>query len=143
MNIMTNKNICFFNSCKAWGGGEKWMITTAAGLRDKNHSIWIGGRPDSKFLSKATDLGFSTFPIQFGSDFSLPAILKLAGFISKNKIDFVLVNFTKEAKIAGLAAKLSGNPLVVPMHGLPILTDKWKDRFVFTNFIDGIIKIAD
>jgi len=115
------------------------MITTAEGLRDKNHRIWIGGRPDSKFLSRAANLGFSTFPIQFGSDFSLPAILKLANFFSKNKIDFVLVNFTKEAKIAGLAAKLSGRPAVVPMHGLPILTDKWMDKYIFTNFIEGII----
>ena len=134
-------NILFLNSIHEgiWGGGEKWMITTAKGLRDKNHTIWIGGRPDSKFLVKAADLGFSTFPLKIGSDFSIPAILRLAKFFSGNKIDFVLVNFTKEAKLAGLAAKISGNPLVVPMHGLPILTDKWMDRIIFTNLIEGII----
>jgi glycosyltransferase involved in cell wall biosynthesis len=115
------------------------MITTAEGLRDKNHTIWIGGRPGSQLLSKASDLGFTIFPIKFGSDFSLPAILKLAIYISKNNIDFILVNFTKEAKIAALAKKISGNPIVVPMHGLPILTDKSIDKFIFTNFIDGII----
>ncbi|MEE9118966.1 MAG: glycosyltransferase, partial [Calditrichia bacterium] len=125
-------NILFLNSIHEgiWGGGEKWMITTAKGLRDKNHRIWVGGRVDSKFLEKAADLGFSTFPLKIGSDFSIPAILRLAKFFSGNKIDFVLVNFTKEAKLAGLAAKISGNPLVVSKHGLPILTDKWMDRII-------------
>jgi glycosyltransferase involved in cell wall biosynthesis len=134
-------NILFLNSIheEIWGGGEKWMTTTAEGLRDKNHTIWIGGRKGSIFLTKASNLGFSTFPIKFGSDFSIPAILKLAKFFSGKKIDFVLVNFTKEAKLTGLAAKISSNPLVVPMHGLPILTDKWMDRIIFTNLIEGII----
>lgn len=115
------------------------MINTAIGLCEKKHKIWIGGRPNSLFLSRSVKLGLSTFPLKFGSDFSLFSILRIANFFFKNKIDIALVNFTKEAKLAGLAAKISTNPPVVAMHGLPILTDKWIDKFIFTNFIEGII----
>ena len=134
-------NILVLNSIHEdiWGGGEKKMINTAVGLREKNHKIWIGGRPNSIFLSRSAKLGLSTFPLKFGSDFSLFSIQRIANFFFKNKIDIALVNFTKEAKLAGLAAKISVNPPVVAMHGLPILTDKWIDKFIFTNFIEGII----
>lgn len=134
-------NILFLNSIhkEIWGGGEKWMITTAEGLREKGHIVTFGGRHDSRFLAKATELGFSTYPLKMGSDYSIPVILKLAKYFSRQQIDIALVNFTKEAKLAGLAAKISGNTLVVPMHGLPILTDKWEDKLIFTKLIAGII----
>jgi glycosyltransferase involved in cell wall biosynthesis len=134
-------NILFLNSIhkQIWGGGEKWMVTTAAGLRDKGHTVYFSGRQGSKFLEKAAALHFETFPLKMGSDYSLLVILKLAKLFSSQKIDIALVNFTKEAKMAGVAAKISNKPLVIPMHGLPILTDKFVDKFFFTNFIDGII----
>ena len=55
-------------------------------------------------------------------------------------------NFGRETMsttpIITMAAKISGNPLIVPMHGLPILSNKWMDRIIFTNLIEGIIVIT-
>ena len=141
MDTKNKMNILVLNSIhkEIWGGGEKWMTTTAAGLRDKGHQVTVAGRQDSQFLKKASELGLAIFPVKIGGDFSLPVILKLAKFYKQNKIDLVLLAFNKDAKLAGLAAKISNSPKIIPMHGLPILTDKWIDKLVAKYLIDGII----
>jgi glycosyltransferase involved in cell wall biosynthesis len=134
-------NILILNSIhkEIWGGGEKWMITTAAGLKNKGHDVTLAGRVGSRFLQKSSEVGLKILPLNLGSDFSIPVILKLAEFFKKNKTDIVLVAFNKDVKLAGLASKLATHPAIVPMHGLPILTDKWIDRLIYRLFIDGII----
>ncbi len=134
-------NILIFNSIhkEIWGGGEKWMTTTAAGLRDKGHTITVAGRPESKFLEKAADLGLATIPIKIGGDLLPTPVLKLSAIYKSHKIDVVLLAFNKDAKIAGLAGRISTRPIIVPMHGLPILTDKVVDKFIVKYLIDGII----
>ncbi len=37
-----SKNICFFNTNRAWGGGEKWHLTTAKEMNRRGyHSILV------------------------------------------------------------------------------------------------------
>ena len=119
MDTKNKMNILVLNSIhkEIWGGGEKWMTTTAAGLRDKGHQVTVAGRQDSQFLKKASELGLAIFPVKIGGDFSLPVILKLAKFFKKYKIDIALVAFNKDVKLAGLAARISNNPVIIPMHG--------------------------
>ncbi len=141
MDTKNKMNILVFNSIhkEIWGGGEKSMTTTAAGLRDKGHQVTVAGREDSRFLQKASDLDLPILPLKIGSDFSLPVILKLAKFFKKYKIDIALVAFNKDVKLAGLAARISNNPVIIPKHGLPILTDKWIDKLIVKFLISGII----
>ena len=134
-------NILVFSSIHKdiWGGGEKWMTTTAAGLRDKGHQVTVAGRPDSIFLQKSSDMNLPTIPVTIGGDLLPSPIFKLAAIYRRLKIDVVLLAFNKDAKIAGMAAWFSRKPIRIPMHGLPILTDKAIDRFIVNHWVDGII----
>lgn len=35
------KTICFFNTTKAWGGGEKWHLETCKYMHDKGHNVFL------------------------------------------------------------------------------------------------------
>lgn len=134
-------NVLLMNSVAvdSWGGGEKWMLTTGNGLRERGYKIYFSGRKNSLFLERCAEWGFPTLPLSIKSDFSIKNILELADFYRKNNIDVALVNFNKDVRLAGLAAKISRRPLVVPMNGLPILHNNWRYRMTFKLLVDGII----
>ena len=54
-------NIFFSNSISAhkWGGGEKWMITAACGLKERGHEVTLSGKANSILLSKAEETAVS------------------------------------------------------------------------------------
>ncbi len=134
-------NIFIINSIAptVWGGGEKWMLTTAVGLRERGHTIYFCGQPDSLFLKNATDAGFVTYPLHIKSDVGLPNILRLAKFFRRKKIDVIITNFNKDVRLAGLAKRLAGVKRLVARNGLPILPDKWIYRKTYRWFADGMI----
>jgi len=35
------KNICFFNSLKSWGGGEKFYLENAVGFKKKGYNVVV------------------------------------------------------------------------------------------------------
>nr|NIS38604.1 glycosyltransferase [Candidatus Saccharibacteria bacterium]NIV04163.1 glycosyltransferase [Calditrichia bacterium]NIV72426.1 glycosyltransferase [Calditrichia bacterium]NIV99742.1 glycosyltransferase [Candidatus Saccharibacteria bacterium]NIW79798.1 glycosyltransferase [Calditrichia bacterium] len=97
----------------SWGGGEKWMLTTASGLRKRQHQIHFCGRTNSLFLKRGAENQFQTLPLDIKGDFSLPTIIKLAGYYKEHTIAAVIANFNKDVRLGGLAGKISGHPLLV------------------------------
>ncbi len=134
-------NILFMNSISqdTWGGGEKWMLTAAVGLRERGHSIFFAGRKGSLFLQRCSEDNFPVLSLVIGSDFSPRVIGKLIGFIKKNGISAIVANFNKDVRLAGLAAKFAGNPILVARNGLPILHNNWRYRFTYKWLVNGII----
>ena len=134
-------NILFMNSVgeDSWGGGERWMLTTGMGLRDRGHGVFYAGREESLFLERCLEKGFAALSLPIGSDVSLPNIHKLAGFISRHNISAVIANFNKDVRLAGLAAKISRRAIVIARNGLPILHNNWRYRLTYKWLVDGII----
>jgi len=122
-----------------WGGGEKWMLTTADGLRDRGHRIYFAGRANSLFLHRCTEKNFPVFPMSIKSDFGLKNILKLYRFFKKNQIQVIIANFNKDARLSGIARKLARVPVLVARNGLPILENNWRYRWTYRYLVDGII----
>ncbi|RMF61126.1 MAG: glycosyltransferase family 1 protein [Calditrichaeota bacterium] len=134
-------NILFLNSIgkDVWGGGEKWMLLVGEGLTGRGHKAYYSGREGSLFLRRCEATGFQTLPLTVGSDFSLPTIWKIASSIKEKSISAIIANFNKDVRLAGLAAKISGNPIVVARNGLPILYNNWRYRLTYRWLADGII----
>jgi glycosyltransferase involved in cell wall biosynthesis len=133
--------ILFINSMKAkeFGGGEKWMIQSARGLQERNHTVIIAGKKNSVILKEATKVNIKTTVLDIKWDISPFMTFKIALFLKKNKIDVLICNFNKDLRVAGLAAKIVKTPLVLARHGVVLCKNKWKYKFPLTRFADGII----
>lgn len=135
-------NILFMNSIgvNTWGGGEKWMLTTGGGLRERNHRVFFAGRNDSLFLRRCQEHHFPTLPLNIKGDLGLGNIWRLMRFYREHHIDVVIANFNKDVHLAGIAARLSRQrPMVVARNGLPILHNNWRYRLTYTHLVDGMI----
>ncbi len=134
-------NILLMNSVQpdSWGGGEKWMLVLAEGLRRNGHNIYFCGHEHSVFLNRSSKAGFESFPLKIKSDFGLINILKLALFYRKKSIQTVIANFNKDVRIAGIAGRVSRRPVIVARNGLAILPNNAIYRFTYRLLVDGII----
>jgi glycosyltransferase involved in cell wall biosynthesis len=133
-------NILFVHSIgkKKFGGGEKWLISAATGLRDNGHRVIVGGRPGSRLLKAARLHGLETVAFNIFSDISVYHVFRIASFLRANKIG-VLITKGRDLAVAGTAAWMGGNPLVLVRHGLPMRSSFKKHTFLLRTLADGVI----
>lgn len=121
-----------------FGGGEKWVLSAAKGLRERGHTVYLGCRPRSVLQRRAEERGIPVRRFNIISDISVYNIIKLALFLQNEKID-VVVSKNREFAVAGIAAHFAGTPVVVARHGLPLSRKITKHKFFLNKFADGII----
>jgi glycosyltransferase involved in cell wall biosynthesis len=134
-------NILFINSISRnkFGGGEKWMVNAAKGLTERGHSVVLASKRNSRLLKYAAERGVQTRAMEIRSDFSPIATLKIAWWMNRNRTDVLICNLNKDVRVAGLAARLTGRPVVLARHGMLLCSRKWKHKFTLTRLTDGII----
>ena len=134
-------NICFFNSCKAWGGGEKWHYDIAVRLLNKNHNIILVTNNNSELYYKAVNSNIPTISIKI-SNFSFLnpfKILKISRLFKNHLINTVILNLPSDLKAAGVAAKLAGVNNIIYRRGSAIpIKNTFLNRFIFKNIVTSI-----
>jgi glycosyltransferase involved in cell wall biosynthesis len=125
-----------------FGGGEKWVLTAAKGLRNKGHEAILGCRPRSVLSERAKELGIPVVHFNIVSDVSVYNVMKISQFLRREKID-VLVSKNRDFGVAGTAGWLAGTPVVLVRHGLPLRKNILKHRFLINKLADGIIVNAN
>ena len=116
------KNVCFFNSTKFFGGGEKSHLEYAVNFRQRNYKVFVITSSGSALEQKAKELNIPVFGFSIGNrSFLNPLKIKrLANFFMKNQIDTVFLNSSPDLKLGGLAAKKAGVKNIVYMRGLAV-----------------------
>ena len=134
-------NILFLNSIgrQKWGGGEKWMLTAATGMRDLGHGVIIGCRSNSILEKKSVETDLKVVNISINWDFAFLKILTLRKYCEEFQIDVIIGCLNKDVKIAGLMAQIYHKPLIISRQGVPQITNCWKHKIVFKNICHGII----
>ncbi|MEE8336007.1 MAG: glycosyltransferase family 4 protein [Candidatus Neomarinimicrobiota bacterium] len=132
--------IFFSNSISApkWGGGEKWMVTAARGLNDRGHRIILSGKDNSIFIQQAKFANLRTIPLNIRADYSPLKIFNTKKILKREKVDVIVLNLNKDIRVAGIAAKLAGVPVIIARNGIQLIADKWKHKKTM-NIVDGII----
>jgi len=136
------KNICFFNSNKAWGGGEKWHFTMCQELSKAGLNTFIVTNTHSQIGLKATKERLQHFVFQISSlSFINPIkVFLLIMFFRMKKIDTLIMNLPQDLKCAGIAAKLAGVKKIIYRRGMPHpLRNTWLNRFLFKNILTQVI----
>jgi glycosyltransferase involved in cell wall biosynthesis len=133
--------ILYINSISknTWGGGEKWMLTAAKGLRKKGHQVCFCSRSNSIFLDKAKAQDFQTFPLDLRGDFDPYSIAELVKIIRREQVDIIFANFNKDVRLAGIAKRIAGRGIVIARNGLAILPNKLIYRLTYRFFADHIL----
>lgn len=136
------KSICFFNSNKAWGGGEKWHFTTAMELKRRGYNTILVTNLHSQLRIKGTQEGLNVYSFHIGNlSFLNPIkILTLFLFFKTKKFDTIIMNLPADLKSAGIAAKLAGVKNIMYRRGMPHpLRNTWLNRFLFQKILTRVI----
>ena len=136
-------NILFLDSIdkNTYGGMEEWIKLVGAGLQQKRHNIYISGREDSKFLKRvsADNPEIEQIPLNISGDFNPATIANIYSEIKSKQIDIIVVNFNKDLRLGGLAAKLDKDCKVIWSLGLDITRNSLVHKVLTPKLVDGVI----
>ncbi len=136
-------NIAFLNSIEkdTYGGMEEWIRLAAVGLAKRKHTISLIGRADSYFLKRAADPydELKQLSLDISGDFNPATISKIKKYLEEQKIDILTVNFNKDVRLGGLAARMSGHTKIVWSVGLNITKDAFVHKFLTPKLIDRVV----
>ena len=121
-----------------FGGGERWVVNTAAGLSERGHQVTVAGRRGSLLLWEAAARGLDVLPFNLTPFNRLPKAFSLARFLKQYKAD-VVICMSRELSVAGLAARWGGKPAVVRRASSPPSKNSWKIRLRARLFVDGVV----
>jgi glycosyltransferase involved in cell wall biosynthesis len=136
------KTICFFNSNRAWGGGEKWHFTTAKDFERRGFSSLLVTNVGSELSKRALQerMKFYTFSIGNLSFLNPLKIFTMAAFFKSHGVEAVILNLPADLKLAGMAAKLAGIKTIVYRRGMPHpLRNTWLNRFLFRTILTHVV----
>lgn len=137
-----NKSICFFNTNKAWGGGEKWHIENAAEAKKWGIRVWVCCRKNSPVIQECQKnvLPFYSFSIGNLSFLNPLKYIRLYFFFRKHKPDVVILNLPADLKVAGVSARLAGIKRIIYRRGsaIPVKNTAY-NRFLFKYIVTEVI----
>lgn len=136
------KKILFFNSHKAWGGGEKWHLDMAQMMAQKGYDVVVAAHPCGELARRARFAGLSLVEIAIGNlSFLNPfKFFLLFRFLRRADVDCIILNLPADLKTAGVVAKIVGIRRIIYRRGSAIpIRDSWLNRYLFRNVLTDVI----
>lgn len=141
--MATNRGvICFVNSNKEWGGGEKWHFTALNYFAEHGYQSYMVTHPQSKLQARAHQNGLTTVPVKISNlSFLNPfKLVRLCWFFRKHRVQTVIMNLPSDLKTAGIAAKLAGVKTIIYRRGMPKTpTNTWLNRLLFCRILSWVV----
>lgn len=110
-------NVAFVNATRRFGGVKAWTLDAARCLARLGHRPLIATRP-GPFLDAARAAGLDARAESFGMDYGPLGVARFLRLFREEKTGIVVCNVGKDLRLAGVAARLLGIP-VVHRVGLP------------------------
>jgi glycosyltransferase involved in cell wall biosynthesis len=135
-------DICFFNSEKKWGGGEKWHFKMAKLFSEQGYNVILAGSKNSELLTKAQseNLNIKGFNIGKYSFLNIIKIIQVYNFFKKSRIDTVFMNSSIDLKLCFIPCKLAGIKNVIYRRGMPHpIKNTLLNRMIFSKMLTKLI----
>lgn len=139
---MNSRKICFFNSTKAWGGGEKWHYDISTRLHAKYGNVFVVAGKGSELGQRlaATDIPHQLLSIGNLSFLNPLKMIKLIRLFMKARPEILIMNLPADLKAAGIAARLAGIKRIIYRRGSAIpIRNSWLNRLLFRYVIHEVI----
>lgn len=134
--------ICFFNTTKAWGGGEKWHFDVATRMHAAGMPVVVVTHKRSELKKRLEDFGMHPFTVLISNlSFLNPfKLLRLRTFFRTKQINTIVMNLPSDLKAAGIAAKMAGVERIIYRRGSAIpVRDSWLNRRLFKHVITEVL----
>lgn len=143
MNRSTDRSVCFCNSNRAWGGGEKWHLDTALGLARRGCRVFVMAGKGTPLFERAGEYPeLSLCPVRFSnlSFLNLLLVNACAAYFKQNGISRVVLGLPSDLKAAGLAARRARVPGIWYRRGIALpVKNTVLNRVAYGNFLTGLI----
>lgn len=135
------EQICFFNTHKAWGGGEKWHCDAATFFHTHGYEVLVCGNENSILLQRIPkDVERKSVKYSNLSFLNPFAYWRTYRILRNRTISHIILCLPIDIKIAGIVAKLCGIPHIIYRRGSAIpITNSWSNRFLFSHVVTEII----
>lgn len=136
------KRICFLNTTRFWGGGEKLHLEYAIQFRALGYEVFIACHPGSRLeeQSKAEKIPVFTFVHNKFSYLNLIKIHQLKAFLKTHQIDTLIFSGSSDFKTGCLAARQAGISRIVYLRGLAVpIRNSWINRFLLRDVVTHAI----
>ncbi len=136
------KTICFFNSTQAWGGGEKWHFEACLHLHGRGYPVLVIAHLKSELYKRLghTDipcLGINVGNLSFLNPFKIKRIEKI---LRKRNVGTIVMNLSRDLKLAGLASKWAGLERIIYRRGSAIpIKNSFLNRYYFRNVVTEVL----
>ena len=142
MQVNKQDKICFFNSTRSWGGGEKWHFEMASKMQDLGYNVlFVAGRKSAlaKKLSK-TNIPTEYFSIGNLSFLNPIKLLRLKRLFTEEKVSIILMNLSADLKTAGISAKWARVKRVIYRRGSAIpVKNNMLNRWLFSHVLTDVL----
>ncbi len=134
--------VLFFNSHRAWGGGEKWHFEMASQLINDGYQVTIVAGKNSELAERLNRAGlpFRVMAIgnmSFLNPFKLFLLYRLITGVSP---DTIILNLPSDLKSAGVVARIAGVKRIVYRRGSAIpIRDTVLNRLLFRHIVTAVI----
>lgn len=116
--------VCFFNTVKSWGGGEKWHFENAVALKERGCEVAIFAQRNGKLAQRAKEAGINVFQMRTGnlSFLNLIKKIRLRKWLESERFDVIIFNTPTDVKFASAVSRKAGIKHIVLRRGsaLPI-----------------------
>jgi len=136
------QNICFFNTAKAWGGGEKWHLEISTFLHRKGYAVIVFAHVKSELIKRLKEnkvpcIGISISNLSFINPVQH---LKLTSKFLELNISTIILNLSSDVKIAGFCAKKAGIKRIIYRRGSAIpIKNSFLNRYYFKNVLTDVL----
>lgn len=105
-------NLMFANSSRIWGGAEVMTVAFLRGLRARGHEIGLLCRPGSPFLARVGE-EIPCHETLGGFDANPVSVARSVRILRRSRPDLLVTMTQKDPRIAGVAARILGIPVVL------------------------------
>ena len=109
--------ILFATHLRAFGGGEKWMLTAALAMRQRGHRVTLTAPTTSEITRRARAANLPVLEADYVRDFDPVSFARVYAHCLREQVDVLCLNMDRVLRIAGLAARLAGVPVILPRRG--------------------------
>ncbi len=134
--------ICFVNTNKNWGGGEKWHCEMALQMNVRDHDVYFIAHPNGKLINRLKDNDIKIIKFRIGnlSFLNQSKIKHIKKVLRRMDPDVIILNMPSDLKSIGIAAFKAGIKNIIYRRGsaIPIRNSKF-NRYLFKNVVSGIL----
>ena len=133
------KSICFFNTNKAWGGGERWVYDNALTALRKGYDVRVVTNVKSALgdrLENETDLRVHRQNVSNLSFLNPLTLLSIRSYFTRTRPDALVMSLPSDMKVGGMAARMAEVPTIIYRRGIALpVRNTALNRFLFGSVI--------